>query len=313
MIHGVVINNRLESLKLTLIHNVTLGTSYEHKKLIGTPGLIVDYINNEGTNPIMFNQSVTTENLFSSLTKYSHKSLVESGLFGFIQARLYGGEWNSKFEQDFSFRFVPKSWAWYAYLMTKTGFERLVYGEAALNKQGKWEKFDYSYKRSEFYEILHRKPNQEISENLSHSQHLICKTVPLRSQSKKLIILPNERLNLPPLTVFNSTSFAFPHLVSLFENEGKIESWIELYEKKHEGKLSCERRRILEKFLRMGYKQSLLNIKPHLLSNLPEVFEFDKTWDNLNKGVKEVMISSKKRPPVPKGTRPQLRLVVERL
>lgn len=222
---------------------------------------------------------------FEKIHTFSYESMIESELFGFIQARLYGGDWNTKVEQNFGLTFVPKSWCWYSYLMNKTGYTKLVFGEAETDKNGDYRKFSFSYRKSEFMDILHEKPGtQDVQHNL------ICKTVPLKSHTKAIVPVPtlNNILNFkgPELTVFNSTSFAFGHLVSLFENEGKLESWMELYENLHGRKLRKETRRILEKFLRLGYTKNVLSITPDKLKNLPDIFQYEKEWDILNKKVK---------------------------
>lgn len=220
---------------------------------------------------------------------FTWELMLDSGLFGFIQSRLYGGAWNSTFPQDFNIKYSPRSWMWYKQILLKSPFTVLVYGKEDLH--GEFEKLGYP----EFKKILlEQDKNQGRSSSLTFGEKLRVKAISIRNYKEKNIPLSGKVASmqaLPELTVFNSPSLAFSSLVSLFSNANKFEEYIETYETHHEVTLNSKSKRILKSYLSLGYADKLLFLTPELLPELPNFGKFDADFEYLKEEVQALSLT----------------------
>jgi len=233
--------------------------------------------------------------LLNPLLKPNHKFaftwelMLDSGLFGFIQSRLYGGSWNSTFPQDFKIKYSPRSWMWYKQILLKSPFTVLVYGKEDIH--GVYEKLG----KPEFMKILaEQDKNQGRSSSLTIGEKLRVKAISIRNYRERNVPLSGKVASMlahPELTVFNSPSLAFSSLVSLFSTANKFDSYIEAYESHHKVTLNPHSKRIVKSYLSLGYADRLLFLTPELLPELPNFGKFDSDFEYLKDEVQAISVT----------------------
>lgn len=148
--------------------------------------------------------------------------------------------------------------------------------------------------KTEFNKILFHKPlvpaTTEDALQMLRKGLLRIQELPKFHKNTKVLIPLDSRmqlaLGLPEITVFNSRSHALPSLVSLFNIQNRMENWIEEYENCLGKIISKEHKKILTRYLRLGFGPRLIPLilkDSSLLTYLPDLSSIDKDWETISR------------------------------
>lgn len=275
---------------------------------------IINLEDQEGINDIVVEKTVPGRNKYVkrvlNLKPFSWQSLLNSKQFGFIQSRLYNNAWNSKVPQDFTFKYKPGSWSWYAQLSFADQTLSSLLNPQNWSTHNSWNlvspkpiiglgptvKLDQSQRyfnqdviKHYGYNVVDIDPNtgsQFVTFNrISKKEFLRLFRTPLQKLSlddqlaQKALCVKQYRKssakyainNKAFLTVFNSSSYAVPCLVNIFRIQNKLINWRKVFMKLGLSGLSLMK---ALRAIRLGFHPETLCksliFNPHLLDHVPD-------------------------------------------